>query len=91
MILPGLIPLVFYKRRPSNLMIALGLASTVVLSGLLGYLQLAGSPRVWENVAIAVIGGVLLYVAILWYLLYRYQPKHAAAATSPPPRETVEH
>ena len=85
MILPGLIPLVFYKRPPSRLQIALGLVGTIVLSGLLGYLQLAGSPRVWENVVAAIIGGVLLYVAILAYLVYRYYPRRGPTANANPP------
>ena len=75
MILPGLISLAFYKRRPSRLQIALGLLATIVFSGLLGYLQLAGSPWVWVNVAAAIVGGVILYVAILAYLLHRFQTK----------------
>jgi hypothetical protein len=92
MILPGLISAAFYRRRPSGLQIALGLVFTVVLSGLLGYIQDAGTSRVWENVTIAIIGGVLLYVAILVYLVYAYFPKHAkpglppaASPPAPPP------
>jgi hypothetical protein len=83
MILPGLISAVFYRRRPSNLQITLGLVFTIVLSGLLGYVQDAGTSRVWENVAIAIVGGVLLYVAILVYLVYVYFPKHTHP--QPPP------
>jgi len=83
MILPGLISIAFYRRRPSALQIALGLAFTVVLSGLLGYLQDVGTSRVWENVALAIVGGVLLYVAILAYLVYRYLPRRARAREQP--------
>jgi hypothetical protein len=75
MILPGLISLAFYKRRPSGFQIALGLAATIALSALLGYLQLVGSPGVWENVALAVVGGVVLYLAILAYLFHRFRSK----------------
>ncbi|MGB6501052.1 MAG: hypothetical protein WBG19_06610 [Thermoplasmata archaeon] len=91
MILPGLISVVFYRRRPSTLQIALGIVFTVVLSGLLGYIQDVGTSRVWENVAIAIVGGVIIYVAILAYLVYRYFPKQAKAgkqavpSTSTPP------
>ena len=88
MILPGLISVAFYRRRPRALQISLGVAFTVALSGLLGYIQDARTPRVWENVALAIVGGVLLYVAILAYLLYRYFPKRAAAeaqSAAPPP------
>jgi uncharacterized BrkB/YihY/UPF0761 family membrane protein len=87
MILPGLISAAFYRRRPSALQIGLGLAFTVVLSGLLGYIQDAGTSRVWDNVALAIVGGVILYVAILVYLVYYYLPKRQIAdesrATSP--------
>lgn len=79
MILPGLISAAFYRRRPSALQIAAGVAFTVVLSGLLGYIQDAGTSRVWWNVAAAIIGGIILYVAILAYLVYVYLPKRAKA------------
>jgi hypothetical protein len=77
MILPGLISAAFYRRRPGPLQISLGLAFTVVVSGLLGYIQDVGTSRVWENVALAIVGGVILYVAILAYLVYRYFPRRA--------------
>jgi hypothetical protein len=79
MILPGLISVAFYRRRPSALQIGLGLVFTVVLSGLLGYIQDVGTSRVWENVALAIVGGVVLYAAILAYLVYHYLPKRAKA------------
>ncbi len=54
-----------------------------MLSGLLGYIQDAGTSRVWENVALAIGLGVILYVAILAYLLYVHFPKREMlAATS---------
>ena len=83
MILPGLISAAFYRRRPSGLQITLGLVFTVVLSGLLGYVQDAGTSRVWENVALAIVGGVVLYVAILAYLVYSYFPKRARLGQQP--------
>ncbi len=79
MIIPGLISVAFYRRRPTTLQIALGLVFTIVVSGLLGYWQDYGTSRVWENTLIAIVGGVILYVAILVYLLYRYLPKQASA------------
>jgi hypothetical protein len=86
MFAPGLIAAVLYRRRPTRLQIALGVAFTVLVSGLLGYIQDAGTSRVWENVALAIIGGVILYVAILAYLVYVYFPKRERlAATSPSP------
>ena len=89
MILPGLISAAFYRRRPGALQISLGLVFTVVLSGLLGYIQDAGTSRVWENVALAIVGGVILYVAILAYLVYRYFPRRAMAGKpqAPSPAE----
>lgn len=89
MILPGLVSLAFYRRRPSRIQIALGLAFTVAVSALLGYIQDAGTSRVWLNVALAIVGGVVLYVAILAYLIYRYLPRHPepgqALSHAPPP------
>lgn len=85
MILPGLISAAFYRRRPTLLQNAGGLTFTVVLSGLLGYLQDAGTSRVWWNVALAILGGVVLYAAILAYLVYVYLPKRAARETAPVP------
>ncbi len=85
MILPGLISVAFYRRRPSAIQIGLGLAFTVVVSGLLGYVQDVGTSRVWENVVLAIVGGVILYVVILLYLVYRYLPKRALAHESPSP------
>jgi hypothetical protein len=80
MFAPGLIAAVLYRRRPTNLQIALSVAFTVVISGLLGYIQDAGTSRVWENVALAIIGGVVLYAAILAYLVYVYFPKREKLA-----------
>lgn len=75
MILPGLISVAFYRRRPTMAQVVLGLAFTVVLSAALGYWQDYGTSRVWLNVALAIVGGVLLYVAILAYLVYVYLPR----------------
>jgi hypothetical protein len=83
---PGLIAAVLYRRRPTGLQIALGVAFTVVVSGLLGYIQDVGTSRVWENVALAIILGLVLYVAILAYLVYVYFPKRERlSASSQPP------
>jgi hypothetical protein len=75
MFAPGLISAVFYRRRPTRLQIALGVIFTVAFSGLLGYVQDVGTSRVWENVGLAILGGVILYLAILGYLVYVYFPK----------------
>ncbi len=85
MILPGLISVAFYRRRPSAAVVALGLVFTIVVSGLLGYWQDFGTPRVWENTIVAIVGGVLLYVVILVVLLYYFFPKQKLTTGSPPP------
>lgn len=84
MILPGLISIAFYRRMPTRLQIALGLAFTVVVSGLLGYAQFYGTSRAVPNAALAIVGGVILYVAVLAYFVYVYFPKHMATAPAPP-------
>jgi hypothetical protein len=86
MFAPGLIAAVWYRRRPTRLQITLGIIFTVAVSALLGYVQDVGTSRVWENVALAILGGVILYVAILAYLLYVYFPKRERldAAAQPP-------
>jgi uncharacterized membrane protein YeaQ/YmgE (transglycosylase-associated protein family) len=78
MFAPGIISLAFYKRRPSRIQIILGFVATVVLSALLGYIAPPG-PFATQlgSVIAAVIGGVILYAAILAILLYWYQPRHA--------------
>jgi hypothetical protein len=86
MILPGVVALAFYKRRPTALEVALGLVFTVVLSAVLGYISPAGPLTRFGSVVIAIIGGVVIYVAILAYLIYSYQPRHAPAAVAEPPR-----
>ncbi|MGI0053933.1 MAG: hypothetical protein ACREC5_05315 [Thermoplasmata archaeon] len=80
-----MISLAFYKRRPTRLQNASGLAATIGLSALLGYVQDAGTPKVWENAFLAAVLGVILYIAILAYLLYRYQPRHAKHEPTAPP------
>lgn len=83
MFAPGLISAVFYRRRPTKIQIALGVAFTVVVSGLLGYIQDVGTSRVWENVALAIVLGLFLYLAILAYLLYVHFPKQERSSTPP--------
>ncbi len=77
MFAPGIISLAFYRRRPSRVQVILGLIATIVLSGVLGYISPGGPLGQIGSVIAAIIGGVILYVAILAYLLYRYQPRHA--------------
>lgn len=83
-ILPGLVSVAFYRRRPTAVQTSLGLVFTIGLSGALGYIQDAGTSRVWENVAVAIVGGVVLYVAILAYLVYVYLPKREKRTATPP-------
>ena len=92
MILPGLVSIAFYRRRPTVLQVLLGLIFTIVVSGLLGYWQDYGTSRVWENTILAIVGGVVLYVVVLVVLLYWYFPKHEGRGepapvppSSPPP------
>jgi hypothetical protein len=85
MILPGLVSVAFYRRRPSPVQIALGIVVTVVLSAIIGYVSPPGPlGSVAASVVVAIGGGLLLYVAILAYLLYVYQPGRRAAASAPP-------
>src|SRR3989449_11714703 len=84
MFAPGIISLAFYKRRPSRVQVILGLDATIVLSALLGYISPGGPIGQVCSVIVAVIGGVILYVAILAYLLYRYQPRHAKPSVPAP-------
>ncbi len=85
MFAPGIISLAFYKRRPSRLQVILGLVATIVLSALLGYISPGGPLGQIGSVMVAVVGGVILYVAILAYLIYRYQPRHEKAPMPTPP------
>ncbi|HZY70049.1 MAG TPA: hypothetical protein VFF67_03615 [Thermoplasmata archaeon] len=83
MILPGLISVAFYRRRPTWFQVASSLAFTVALSGLLGYWQDAGTPQVWTNVIIAIVGGVTLYGAILAFFVYWYLPSRRRSPEVP--------
>jgi len=87
MMLPGLISLAFYRRWPSRLEIALGLVSTVGLCALLGYYSPAGSLGRDGSILLAVVGGVLLYSAILGYLYLRHRARGttSAAGSALPP------
>ncbi|HLM91375.1 MAG TPA: hypothetical protein VK424_04920 [Thermoplasmata archaeon] len=85
MMLPGLIPLAFYERKPTAAQVVLGLASTVVLSAFLGYISPGGPIGRLGLVVLAIVGAVFLYVAIQWYLLYVYYPTHATTSATAPP------
>jgi hypothetical protein len=71
---------VYYRRRPTGIQIALGVAFIVLASSLLGYLPDADTSRVWLNVAAAIILGWVIYVATLAYLVYVYVPKREKLA-----------
>jgi uncharacterized membrane protein YeaQ/YmgE (transglycosylase-associated protein family) len=85
MFAPGIISLAFYKRRPSRVQVILGLVATIVLSALLGYISPGGPLGQIGSVILAVVGGVILYVAILAFLIYRYQPRRAKPTMPTPP------
>jgi len=87
MFAPGIISIAFYKRRPSRVQAILGLVATIVLSALLGYISPGGPIGQIGSVILAVVGGVILYVAILAYLIYRYQPRHAKPQMPKPPAQ----
>jgi len=86
MMLPGLIAVGFYRRKPSGLAIGLGLATTVVLSAVLGYYLPSGPWGREGSILLAVGGAVALYLAILAWIVYVYQPRRIArSGTAPPP------
>ncbi len=90
MILPGLVSIAFYRRRPRPISVALGLVLTVVLSAFLGYISPPGPLTQIGSVVVAVVGGAVLYFAILAYLYTRYTPKFEKGsgevpAARPPP------
>ena len=82
MMLPGLISVAFYRRRPSWAQIVVGLVPTVVLSGLFGYVSPGGPLGRDGSVAVAIAGSVALYFGILWYLFTRYRAKAASTPTA---------
>jgi hypothetical protein len=84
MILPGLIPLVFYKRKPRTNQLAAGFSATVVLAALLGCVSLGGPLGVVGSIVVAIVGAIALYVGIMAWLYYRYYPKLANLPTSVP-------
>ena len=88
MFAPGIISLAFYRRRPSRVQVILGLVATVVLSALLGYISPGGPLDQLGSVILAVVGGVIVYVAILAVLLYWYQPRHAKPPVPTSPAST---
>jgi len=85
MILPGLISNAFYRKRPTPVQIGLGLIVTILLSAALGYVSPSGPLTQLGSVIVAIVGGVAIYLAILGYLIYVYQPKHAAVSAPNPP------
>jgi hypothetical protein len=81
--LPGLVSIAFYRRRPTGLQVAAGIAVTVVVSGFLGAIFPTGPLTRLGSIILAIVGGVALYVAILAYLVYVYQPMKAQRAAAP--------
>jgi hypothetical protein len=92
MMVPGLISLAFYKRRPRLGQVLVGFVLTVVLSALLGYpfpgnILSHGGPVVGP--ALAAASGAILYLAVVAYFYYRYReklpetPEGAPRATPP--------
>ncbi len=87
MMLPGLISLAFYKRRPKLGQVLLGFVSTVVLSALLGY-PFPGNPLSHGGTILgplsAAITGAILYFAVVAYFYYRYRQKLPEATEGAP-------
>lgn len=87
MMLPGLISVVFYRRPPSRTRVGLGLVATIVFSAALGYVLPGGALGRVGSVILAVVSAVLLYAAILAYLVYVYQPARASRRSAAPPSD----
>ena len=85
MILPGLVSLAFYRRRPSQRLVVSGLVFTIGASALLGYISPGGPLGQLGSVLVAIAGGVILYFVILVVLYRRYRPRDSEAAPSTPP------
>jgi hypothetical protein len=87
MMLPGLISVAFYRRRPPLGQVVLGLAATVALSAVLGY-PFAGNPLSHGGPIIgplaAAISGVVLYLAVVAFIYYYYREKLPNAAEVAP-------
>jgi hypothetical protein len=81
MILPGLLPLAFYRREPTKLEVGLSLAATVVLSALLGYVSPPGPLTRLGSVVVAIAGGLLLYAGLFFVVRARLR-----ARSTPPPQ-----
>jgi hypothetical protein len=77
MMLPGLLSVAFYRRRPTGAQVAIGVVSTGILSGVLGAILPPGALGRTGSIVLAVVGGILLFVAILLFLVYVYQPIRA--------------
>ena len=75
MMLPGLVSVAFYRRRPSPPQLALGLAFTVGASAALGFVLPGGPLGRLGSVLVAVASAVALYFGIFAYLSTRYGTK----------------
>ena len=82
MMLPGLISVAFYRRRPSWGRISAGLVPTVALSAALGYVLPGGALGQVGSVSLAIVGAVAIYFGILGYLFTRYPSKVPQPPTS---------
>jgi glucose-6-phosphate-specific signal transduction histidine kinase len=75
MMLPGLISVAFYKRRPPWSQVVLGLVVTVALSAVLGY-PFVGNPLSHGGPIVGpllgAISGAVLYLVIVAIIFYHY-------------------
>lgn len=87
MMLPGLISLAFYRRRPRLGQVVLGLVPTVALSAVLGY-PFAGNPLSHGGPIVgplaAAVTGAILYLAGVAYFYYRYRQRTPEPTGSAP-------
>jgi hypothetical protein len=86
MMAPGLIAIAFYRRWPSRLQITLGAVATVAGCVVLGWVLPAGALGRAGSVTLAVVGGLLLYGAILMFLYVRHQRSERTPPSAPSSR-----
>jgi drug/metabolite transporter (DMT)-like permease len=83
MMLPGLISLAFYKRRPTWGQVTVGLVASVGIGALIGY-PFPGNP-IQGGPVIAGASAGILYLAVVAYFYYRYNPNRVKAPETSPP------
>jgi protein-S-isoprenylcysteine O-methyltransferase Ste14 len=85
MMVPGLIAIAFYRRWPSRAQILIGAVATVLACAVLGYVLPPGSLGRLGSVSLAIVGGLLLYFAILAFFYVRIQNRSKDRPAPGPP------